>query len=139
MTRTRRTIWLTWLSLAKPLRTSRPLRLASWTNTQGSRPSWSRKDMTLFLTRCLLGLSNRGNDPLYQTLFKKLCCCDAIAGSYAVWTYRCRRHFCYLPKRYFLCGRGFTLIALLPLLSMSSERLHFLQVAGSAIFPLTCS
>ena len=31
-------------------------------------------------------------------------------------------------------GRGLTLKALLPLLSMSSERLHFLQVARSAIF-----
>ena len=50
-----------------------------------------------------LGTWDRENDPLlgklgigrkYQTLFKKLCCRDAIAGSYAVWTHRCRRHFC---------------------------------------------
>ena len=32
-----------------------------------------------------------------------------------------------------------TLKALLPLLSMSSERLHFLPLVGSAIFHLTCS
>ena len=29
----------------------------------------------------------------YGTLFKKLCCRDAIAGSYEVWASRCRRHF----------------------------------------------
>ena len=29
----------------------------------------------------------------YGTLFKKLCCRDAISGSYEVWAARCRRHF----------------------------------------------
>ena len=81
---------------------------ASWAhklNTQGSRPSWRRKDDTVLdaLLVGSLGTWDRQNDPLlgklgigrkYQTLFKKLCCRDAIAGSYAVWTHRCRRHFC---------------------------------------------
>ena len=29
----------------------------------------------------------------YGILFKKLCCRDAISGSYEVWACRCRRHF----------------------------------------------
>ena len=29
----------------------------------------------------------------YGNLFKKLCCRDAISGSYEVWACRCRRHF----------------------------------------------
>ena len=29
----------------------------------------------------------------YGTLFKKLCCRDAISGSYEVWAAQCRRHF----------------------------------------------
>ena len=29
----------------------------------------------------------------YGTLFKKLCCWDAISRSYEVWAARCRRHF----------------------------------------------
>ena len=29
----------------------------------------------------------------YGTLFKKLCCRDAISGSYEVWAARCRSHF----------------------------------------------
>ena len=29
----------------------------------------------------------------YGTLFKKLCCWEAISGSYEVWAAQCRRHF----------------------------------------------
>ena len=48
-----------------------------------------------------LGTWNPKNDPLlttlgigrkYGTLFRKLCCRDAIAGSYEVWVSRCRQH-----------------------------------------------
>ena len=45
----------------------------------------------------------------------------------------------HLPKRYFLFERDLTLKTMLPLLSMSSERLHPLLVAGSEIFHLSCS
>ena len=48
-----------------------------------------------------LGTWDPKNDPLlckleigqrYGTLFKKLCCRDAIAGSYEVWTSKCQLH-----------------------------------------------
>ena len=50
-----------------------------------------------------LGTWDLKNDPLlkqlgigrkYGNLFKKLCCRDAISGTYDVWATRCRRHFC---------------------------------------------
>ena len=37
-------------------------------------------------------LSKLGIGRKYGTLFKKLCCRDAIAGSYEVWASRCRSH-----------------------------------------------
>ena len=49
----------------------------------------------------MLGMWDPKNDPLlrklgigrrYGTLFKKLCCCDTIAGSYEVWTSKCQLH-----------------------------------------------
>ena len=38
-------------------------------------------------------LSLIGIGQKYGILFKKLCCRDAISGSYEVWACRCRRHF----------------------------------------------
>ena len=48
----------------------------------GSLGTWDRENDSL--------LGKLGIGRKYQTLFKKLCCRDAIAGSYAVWTHRCR-------------------------------------------------
>ena len=51
----------------------------------GSLGTWDKENDSLLGK---LGISRK-----YQSLFKKQCCREAIAGSYAVWTYRCRRHF----------------------------------------------
>ena len=40
---------------------------------------------------CLLPIVGIGQK--YGTLFKKLCCQEAISGSYEVWAAQCRRHF----------------------------------------------